>query len=66
MRMTEELINLTAEKYKIDFFTIEVTPREGYAVLRAPYMTKAFIKEIERLRPVVLFIQYKYTKGLIN
>jgi hypothetical protein len=64
--MTKELIELIAEEHKIDFFTMEVIPPEGRIVLRAPYMTKAFVKEIERWRPAVLYAEYQYHKGFIS
>lgn len=64
--MTEELIKMAAEKHKIDFLTIEVVAREGKVILRAPYMTAAFIKYIESWRPVSAYIEYHYTRGFIN
>ena len=64
--MTEALIQLAAEKHGLDFLTIEVVAREGKVILRAPYMTKAFINYMESWRPACAYVEYHYTKGFIN
>lgn len=63
--MTKDLIENIAKIHSIDFLEIEVLV-PATVVLRAPYMTKNFISDVENAKIVHIQIEYRYSKGFIH
>jgi hypothetical protein len=67
--MTKEDIENIARIHQIDFLEIEeILPyiSSPKVILKAPYMSKDFIKHVENMRPAIVFYDYKYSKGFIH
>lgn len=74
--MMQEMIELKAQQYKVDFLIVEDNLHDALnngfksefptMYLKAPYMPGSFIKEMERCRPVVLDFKYIHNKGFIH
>ena len=57
--MYDKIIWVNAKQHGIDFLTLEEVREDHSLILRAPYMTKDFIKAIEQSRPAVVYIKYQ-------
>lgn len=64
--MTINIIKNIAKKHKIDFLKIENTVNAFKLLIIAPYLSKKFIEDMERNKPVHILIDYEYSKGFIH
>ncbi len=72
--MTKDTIEKYAKLHKVDFLIISDTnaypfkPSSGCQLihLKAPYIPKKFIRDIDSMTPVGIYIRYFSGKGLIH